>query len=57
MLAVAQRVLKAIAAGLGAGGTAYWAAFPDGVTAEEWGKAVGAALAVGFATWAVRNKT
>ena len=56
MLAIVQRAAKAFVAAIGGGVATYVAAVPDGVTAEEWGKVIGAAIVVGLAAWAVPNK-
>ncbi len=56
MIAYLPRIRKAVTAGAGAGAAALVAAWPDGVTADEWGKVAAAAVVAGLAVWAVPNK-
>ncbi len=56
MTATIARARKALIAGLGAGVTALVAAWPDGVTADEWGKVAAAAVATGLAVYFTPNK-
>lgn len=57
VLAVAQRVLKALAAAVSAGLASYGVAVADGTVAgDEWITLVVAAIGAGLVVWAVPNK-
>jgi hypothetical protein len=57
VLAIAQRVLKGLAAAVTAAIASYGVAVTDGsVTAEEWITLAVAALGAGLVVWAVPNK-
>jgi hypothetical protein len=57
VLAVAQRVLKGLAAAASAGIASYGVAVTDGrVTAEEWITLAVAAIGAGLIVWAVPNR-
>jgi hypothetical protein len=57
VLAVAQRVLKALAAAVSAGLASYGVAVADGTVAgDEWVTLVIAAIGAGLVVWAVPNK-
>jgi hypothetical protein len=57
VLAVAQRVLKALAAAVSAGLASYGVAVADGTVAgDEWVTLVVAAIGAGLVVWAVPNK-
>jgi hypothetical protein len=57
MLALIQRVTKALAGGVSAGLATYIAALPDGVNGAEWAKVLGSAVAAGVIVWAApKNK-
>lgn len=56
VLAVAQRVLKALAAAVSAGLASYGVAVADGnVAGDEWVTLVVAAIGAGLVVWAVPN--
>jgi hypothetical protein len=57
VLAIAQQVLKAVAAALSAALASYGVAATDGtVTAEEWITLAVTAVGAGLVVWAVPNK-
>lgn len=56
MTAYLPRIRKSLVAAVGAGITAVVAAWPDGITADEWGKVAAAAVATALAVWATPNK-
>jgi hypothetical protein len=57
VLAVAQRVLKALAAAVSAGIASYGVAVADGTVAgDEWVTLVVAAIGAGLVVWAIPNK-
>lgn len=56
MVKVLSWIKKAIVAGLLAGGAAFYAAYPDGISSDEWAKIVAALIIAGVGVFFVPNR-